>query len=279
MSINFQFKMFFLFAFTMIMVNCTTTVVRIPSPLTESEKKNHGMVGVGLFAYNPEHSNGLFSSDNGATFAGVSATFSEVVSKDLKNGVVKISPYGIEEPVKLEEVDKVQYAESKIGYIQPFFVLLTLEPKKEYVVSNITYTYVVSCGNNCSKTVIRSFPLDPFKSYKALPISAKGGEIKFLGIHMGKVERTLNENVFGIPADNTSITEIFDTIKVAMHLEDAQELIKSRKENYLREYYYLGADPTKENAEKKFLDVVINAYQSVGGYWYELAQKKRSALK
>ncbi|MCG9876400.1 MAG: hypothetical protein MH321_16625 [Leptospiraceae bacterium] len=282
MSTILRLKPIFLLLFTSFLVNCTTNVVRVPSPLTANEKKSHGLVGLGIFANNPNHGvamSGLFDMDSGSTFTNGQVTFSEVLSKDLKNNSVKISPYGIEEPIALEEVNKIQYLEGKVGYLAPFFVVLTLDPKKEYIISNFTYTYTVNCGQNCTRTVIRNFALDPVKSYKALPISAKGGELKFLGVHMGTIERTTKENPYGIEDDNKGITELFSEIKVAMEIEDAESFIKARKSDTLREVYYNNSEVKKQNAEIKFLDAVIKAYDSNKGYWHELATKKRASIQ
>ncbi len=72
--------------------NCTKEVIRVYNPITDKDKKSHGVVAFGLYAYNQNHKNllNLFSKDSGSVFAELGmygVKFSEIVSKDAKKKV------------------------------------------------------------------------------------------------------------------------------------------------------------------------------------------------
>lgn len=260
--------------------NCTKEVVRVYNPVTEKDKKSYGIVAFGLYAYNQNHKPlmNLFSKDVGTVFAELGTygvKFSEVISKDEKTNTLNVSPYPIEKPTMVEKVETTQYFEGKIGYVSPFYLLLSLDPTKEYVITGVNYTYQIICGQKCRKTVIRNFSIDPTKSFKVFPIKTKAGEITFGGILMGKVTKTTKDDPYGIIDDTPELSEIFSGNKVFINIESGEDYIKGMDSNYLRKLYYSGEVNIK-NAEKLFYENLIKAYPE--GYWKTLAEKKRAEL-
>ncbi|PKA16093.1 plasminogen-binding receptor Lp30 [Leptospira haakeii] len=264
-----------------ISVNCTQEVIRVHSPANDKDKKNHGVVAFGLYAYNANHKDllNLFSKDSGRVFEDLGnygVKFSEIVSKNAANTFV-LNPYPTEGPVPAEKTGSIQYLESKTGYLSPFYLLLSVDPKKEYLISTITYSYQVSCGQNCQKVVVREFPIEPAKSYKAFPIKVKAGEITFGGVLMGKVVPTKKDDPYGIPDDTAGITEIFSGNKVSLTLEPGDDFIKSMESNDLKKMYYGDNSIDKKGAEKQFYQTLIQSYPN--GHWKAQAEKKLQALK
>ncbi|MBW0433716.1 hypothetical protein HGB47_08815 [Leptospira yasudae] len=261
--------------------NCTTEIVRVSSPKTDIEKKNHGIVAFGLYVYNEKHSNfldALFSKDKGMVVGdlGVNGVqFSEVLTKDAAKNPLNVNQYPAESPVIAEKKDSVQYYESKTGFVSPFHLLLSVDPKKEYLITRITYSYVINCGQNCRRTVVRDFPINPSQSFKAFPIKAKAGEITFGGVLMARVLPTMKSDPYGINDDTADLTEIFSGNKVAINLEPGDDYIQKMDSDVMKQYYY-GGSVDKKNSEKLLYDTIIKTYPD--GYWKTLAEKKRAAL-
>ncbi|MCH1912446.1 hypothetical protein L9Z41_10975 [Leptospira noguchii] len=260
--------------------NCTREVVRVYNPITEKDKKSYGVVAFGLYVYNQNHKHliNLFSKDVGTVFAELGTygvKFSEIISKDEKTKTLNVSPYPIEEPAMVEKIESTQYFEGKTGYVSPFYLLLSLDPTKEYAITGVNYTYQISCGQRCRRTVIRNFPIDPAKSFNVFPIKTKAGEITFGGILMGKVTKTTKDDPYGIIDDTPELSEIFSGNKVSINLESGEDYIKGMDSNYLRKLYY-GGEANIKNAEKLFYENLIKAYPE--GYWKSIAEKKRIEL-
>lgn len=261
--------------------NCTTEIVRVSNPKTDIEKKNHGIVAFGLYVYNEKHSNfldALFSKDKGMVVGdlGVNGVqFSEVLTKDAAKNPLNVNQYPAESPVIAEKKDSVQYYESKTGFVSPFHLLLSVDPKKEYLITRITYSYVINCGQNCRRTVVRDFPINPSQSFKAFPIKAKAGEITFGGVLMARVLPTMKSDPYGINDDTADLTEIFSGNKVAINLEPGDDYIQKMDSDVMKQYYY-GGSVDKKNSEKLLYDTIIKTYPD--GYWKTLAEKKRAAL-
>ncbi|WP_025179271.1 plasminogen-binding receptor Lp30 [Leptospira kirschneri] len=276
---SFLIRIAFIVFFTFVS-NCTREVVRVYNPVTEKDKKSYGLVAFGLYAYNQNHKPliNLFSKDVGTVFAELGTygvKFSEIILKDEKTKTLNVNPYPIEEPAMVEKVESTQYFEGKTGYVSPFYLLLSLDPTKEYAITGVNYTYQISCGQRCRRTVIRNFSIDPVKSFKAFPIKTKAGEITFGGILIGKATKTTKEDPYGIIDDTPELSEIFSGNKVSMNLEPGEEYIKGMDSNYLRKLYY-GGEVNIKNAEKLFYENLIKVYPE--GYWKTLAEKKRAEL-
>ncbi|ASV11176.1 hypothetical protein B2G51_04620 [Leptospira santarosai] len=260
--------------------NCTKEVIRVYNPITDKDKKSHGVVAFGLYAYNQNHKKllNLFSKDSGSVFAELGmygVKFSEIVSKDAKKKSLSITPYPIEEPVMAEKVESTQYFEGKTGYLSPFYLLLSLDPAKEYAITSVTYTYQVNCGQNCRRTVTRDFSVEPSKSFNAFPIKTKTGDITFGGILMARVAPTSKDDPYGIADDAPNLSELFAGNKVLVNLESGEEHIKGMESDYLKKLFY-GGEVSRKNAEKLFYESLIKAYPE--GYWKTVAEKKRAAL-
>ncbi|MBM9498988.1 hypothetical protein JWG44_01805 [Leptospira sp. 201903071] len=272
---------FLLLLFFLLVVDCTQEVVRVQNPKSDREKNSFGVIGFGLYVYNQNHKNlfNIFGKDSGTVFheLGTSGVrFSEILRKDSKNNPKDVSPYPDEAPAMVEKVESTQYYEGKTGYLSPFYLLLSFDPSKEYVITGINYLYQISCGQNCRRIVIRNFPVDPSKSFQAFPIKTKAGEISFGGILMARVLPTTPDDPFGILDDTPKLTEIFSGNKVAVHLEPGEEYIKTMESDSLRKYFYGGVVNVK-NAEKLFYEILIKAYPE--GYWKSLAERKKAALE
>ncbi|TGK12263.1 hypothetical protein EHO60_08370 [Leptospira fletcheri] len=281
------FERMMLLVFFAMIANCTSHVIRAYNPTNEKDKKNFGLVAFGFYVYNPEM-NGpfgigkLLSKDSGTVYTYLtsdSIKFSEVILKDGKGNVVTANPYPMEAPTIMEKVGSTQYYEGKKGYIEPFYLLLSVDPKKEYLISRVTYTYQINCGQNCQRTIVRDFPLDSNQSFKSFPIRAKAGEITFGGIIMAKVIRTTKENPYGLIDDAAGITELFSGNKVAIVFEPGEGYIKSMDSNFLRKVFYndISIDKVdKKNAEKLFYEKLSKAYPD--GFWKKLAETKQQAF-
>ncbi|MCG6167146.1 hypothetical protein LFX25_05060 [Leptospira sp. FAT2] len=264
----------------LLLVNCSTEVVRVNNPKTDKDKKTYGLVAFGLYVYNEKQTDllDMFSKDKGRVFNDLGRSgvqFSEIISKDAAKNPVSVNPYPNDSPVLVEKRDSVDYFESKVGYISPFYLLLSVDPTKEYLITRIAYSYEISCGQNCRKTVVQDFPLNLAKSFKAFPIKAKAGEITFGGILMARVFPTMKDDPFGIPDDTAGLTELFSGNKVAISLEPGEEFIQKMNSDELKQFFY-GGTVDKKNAEKLFYENLIKTYQE--GYWKTLAEKKRAAL-
>ncbi|EMY78805.1 hypothetical protein LEP1GSC060_2116 [Leptospira weilii serovar Ranarum str. ICFT] len=271
---------FVLVAFFVMLSDCTKDVVRVYNPITDKDKKSYGIMAFGLYAYNQNHKSilNLFGKDSGTVFFDLErrgVKFSEILTKDAKKNPQNISPYPIEEPVMAEKTDSIQYFDGRAGYISPFYLLLSLDPAKEYAITGVTYTYQVSCGQKCRRTVFRDFPVDPSKSFKTFPIKTTAGEITFGGILMARVLPTTKDDPYGIGDDMPNLSDLFAGNKVSVNLEPGEEYIKGMESDSLREFFYGGVVDLK-NAEKLFYENLIKAYPE--GYWKTLAEKKRAAL-
>ncbi|RHX87169.1 plasminogen-binding receptor Lp30 [Leptospira stimsonii] len=274
---RFAIVMFFVFV-----SNCTKDVVRVHNPISEKDKKNYGVVAFGLFVHNRNHKDilNLFSKDSGRIFQDLGldgVKFSEILSKEsTKKTPINISPYPIEAPVLMEKEDSIQYLEGKAGYIKPFYLLLSVNPEKEYVITGITYSYDITCGQGCRRPVYRNFSVDPTKSFNSFPIKANAGEITFGGVIMARVVPTHANDPYGIADDFPGITEAFSGKKVAIDLVPGDDFIKDMESDSLRKLFY-GGVVDKKNSEKLFYDNLIKSYQD--GYWKILAEKKRAILE
>ncbi|PJZ53015.1 plasminogen-binding receptor Lp30 [Leptospira adleri] len=262
--------------------HCTKEIVRVKNPVSDAEKNSFGVIGFGLYVHNPRHKDllNLFSKDSGTVFRELGTRgvrFSEILLKDSKNNPKDIRPYPNEDPVTAEKFESTQYYEGKTGYLSPFYLLLSLDPTKEFLITEINYFYQINCGQNCRRIVFRNFPVDPSKSFRAFPIQTKAGEITFGGIVMAKVAPTTPEDPYGISDDTPSLTEIFSGNKVAVQLEPGEEYIKGMDSDSLKHFFYgTGGIVEKKNAEKLFYDILIQSYPN--GYWKTIAEKKRAAL-
>ncbi|WP_241686778.1 plasminogen-binding receptor Lp30 [Leptospira stimsonii] len=272
---------FLLFLFFILVANCTKEIVRVQNPVSDQEKLSYGVIGFGLYVYNPRHQDllNLFSKDSGTIFHELGTDgvrFSEILLKDSKNIPKDVRRYPNENPVKAEIVESTQYYDGKTGYLSPFYLLLSFDASKEYTITGVNYLYQVTCGQNCRRIVFRNFPLDPSKSFRAFPIKTKAGEIIFGGIMMAKVVPTAQDDPYGISDDTPKLTEIFSGNKVAIQLEPGEEYIKKMESDFLRKYFYGGVVDDK-NAEKLFYESIIKAYPQ--GYWKSLAERKKTALE
>ncbi|ABJ79694.1 hypothetical protein IQB76_12845 [Leptospira borgpetersenii serovar Hardjo-bovis] len=267
-------------AYFVFVSNCTKEVVRVYNPITDKDKKSYGVMAFGLYAYNQNHKDllNLFSKDSGTVFAELGmygVKFSEIVSKDAQKNSLAVSPYPIEGPAMVEKVESTQYLEGKTGYLSPFYLLLSLDPAKEYAITGVTYTYQVNCGQKCRRVVVRDFSVEPSKSFKAFPIKTKAGDITFGGILMARVAPASKDDPYGLSDDVPGLSELFAGNKVLVNLESGEEYIKGMESSYLKKLFY-GGEVNQKNAEKLFYENLIKAYPE--GYWKTLAEKKRAAL-
>lgn len=261
---------------------CSKPIIRSFTPSTEKEKSSYGMVGFGLFLYSPKERNilNVLSSSSGTFYTNLTTPYiklEEVVSVDSSKKKLTTRPLELDAELNKEDELSNEFIEKKFSETSNFFTLVGTEPGKKYVITEIAYTYRKSSSKGLLTTIVRRFPIDPYHSYLALPITPKPGEIQFLGTFMASVLKTDDKDIYGVEDPNPEFKNILDKGLVTLKIQPADSFIKLQRSDLLRDKYYGNLRPTPETMEIHFLNEILPLYENT--FWEDPIREKLKDLQ
>ncbi|MCC5814507.1 MAG: hypothetical protein JJT78_07110 [Leptospira sp.] len=267
--------------FGMVGVGCSKPIIRSFTPNTDQDKSNYGMVGFGLFIYSPKERNvmNVINSSSGTFYTNLTVPYiklEEIVSIDNQNKKLTTKPLDLSESRTKEDELSNEFLEMKFTETSNFFTLVALEPGKKYVITELAYTFRKSSSKGLLTTIIRRFPMDPYKSFQSMPIEPIPGGIRFLGTYMASVQKTDENDPYGVEDPNPSLKDLLDKDLVTLKLQKADQFIKIQRSDSLRDKYYGNLRPTPVTMEMHFLNEILPFYDNT--YWQELAKSRLEEL-
>lgn len=237
------------------------------------------MIGFGFFIYSPKEKNivNVVQSSSGTLYTDLrldSVQLEEVVNIDDKRKKLTTKPIDSVEPVVIEPEGRarVTYEESYYSRTDNFFVFVSPNPEKKYVITEIAYSFRKSGGKGLMVTVTRRYPVDPYKSFRALPIQSIPGKINFLGTFMGNILETSPNDPYGVEDPNPGLSDVLDRPLVTPNIEPAEKFIGLQRDDGLRDKFYGNYRPTPETMEMHFLNEIVSTYRD--SYWEDKARER-----
>lgn len=251
--------------------------VRLADPATPEESAKQGIVAFGIY---------FCAIDDGyLKFPEVDfyircmeirdITLVEIISIDHKNKKVETIPSTLKDEFILDRDNRPNYLLSR--EYNAIHTILLKNIEKRYAIESF-HTYVSPRpGKKISPRL--TCPLNVYESFKALPIQADAGEIKFLGIFnngSGLIKPNPNSPLCRFNSNFNHDFRILESDGWRTSLSKGDRIMPEHHSRYFERVYYLGRETKPENAELKFLRDFINVQKE--GYWKIKAEERLAAL-
>ncbi|EPG75405.1 hypothetical protein LEP1GSC058_1912 [Leptospira fainei serovar Hurstbridge str. BUT 6] len=253
---------------------------RLTKPQNAAAEKQYGLVAYGLYLVNPGSKSSIakFFDTNDQVYSVPNGPVFVVKRVDDPTLRVTIDPFVTKSPVKIGTEDKIDLYETVVLKVREFTTRMFEDTRPEYIIGSVSYTYcymatrfVNGIAQSYRQCDTLTYPVDPYTAYKAMPIIAKPGDIKFLGIFQARLVESNQADPYArnFSGGLASAIGLGTYYRVNLSADD-DYIIKSQKKEFI-DAFYGNEEKTLKGAEINFLKALSTSEKS--GYWKDAAEK------
>ena len=268
-----QLRTIYFFSILLCFQDCTAKDVRLANPATPEEGAKQGVVAFGIY-FCATDDGYLKFPEMDSQFSGEirDITLVQVISIDHKNKILDTIPVKLKDEF-IANRDLHSNLVSNDG--NAIHTILVQDTKKKYAIESFrSYVPIETGYQNKRRYQLLTCPLNVYESFKALPIQANAGEVKFLGIFNngdGLVKPNPNS-----PLCNITNYRSLESDGWRTSITRGDKSTSKHKLDGLETLFFLGSEIDPKNAELKFLRDFIDVQKE--GYWRIKAEERLAAL-